>query len=99
MRIISIKTLRNFWQNVKFKDSEQALIFWCHEVKKDEWKDSSDIKHKYGSASILTNNRVVFNIKGNKYRLVVKINYRIGSIFIRFIGTHEEYNKINSKEI
>ncbi|MFA5169323.1 MAG: type II toxin-antitoxin system HigB family toxin [Candidatus Paceibacterota bacterium] len=99
MRIISIKTLRNFWQNIKFKDSEQPLIFWCREVKKDKWKGPIDIKHKYGSASILMNNRVVFNIKGNKYRLVVRINYRIGGIFIRFIGTHEEYNKINSKEI
>jgi mRNA interferase HigB len=99
MRIISIKTLKSFWQNIKFKDSEQSLMSWCHEVKKDKWKDSSDVKHKYGTASILRNNRVVFNIKGNKYRLVVKINYRIGGVFIRFIGTHEEYNKINVEEI
>jgi mRNA interferase HigB len=99
MRIISIKTLKVFWQNIKYRDSKQSLESWYSEAKKDKWKDSSDIKHKYGTASILRNNRVVFNIKGNKYRLVVKINYRIGGIFIRFIGTHEEYNKINAEEI
>ncbi|MFZ3055107.1 MAG: type II toxin-antitoxin system HigB family toxin [Minisyncoccales bacterium] len=99
MRIISIKTLKNFWENVKYRDSEQSLASWCREIKKDKWKCPNDIKDKYGTASIIGNNRVVFNIKGNKYRIVVRINYRISSIFIRFIGTHEEYNKINSKEI
>ena len=97
MRIIAIKTLKDFWKTRK--DSEEPLKAWYHEVKKEVWKGSNDIKKKYKSASILSNNRAIFNIKGNKYRLIVAINYNLQIVFIRFIGTHEEYNKINAKEI
>jgi len=99
MRIISVKKIKDFWLDRKYRDSEQSLKAWYHEVKKDKWKNHSDIKNKYKSASILNNNRIVFNIRGNKYRLIVAINYKLEVVFIRFIGTHEEYNKINAKEI
>ncbi len=97
MRIISIKKLKSFWQ--KHADSEQPLKAWYEEAKNANWDSSSDIKKNYNSASFLSKNRVVFNIKGNKYRLVVAIKYNFKIIYIRFIGTHNEYNKINALEV
>jgi mRNA interferase HigB len=99
MRIISVKRLKNFWLNRKHKDSEQSLKAWYHEARKSRWKSHNDIKDKYRSASILKDDRAVFNIKGNKYRLVVMVSYKYQVVFIRFIGTHEEYNKINAEKI
>ena len=99
MRIISGKTIKDFWEDKRYKESEQSLRAWYHEVKKEKWQTSHDIKKKYKSASLLSNNRVVFNIKGNQYRLIVAINYDFQIVFIRFIGTHEEYNKINANKI
>ena len=72
---------------------------WHDEVKRAIWKNSADVKAQFGTASILGNNRVVFNIHGNKYRLVVMINYQSDIVYIRFIGTHKEYNKIDVKEV
>ena len=99
MRIISISTIKDFWENSKYKDSEQALRAWFFEVKKEDWKSSSDVKQKYRDASIIGNNRIIFNIKGNKYRLIVAVKYKLKIIFIRFIGTHSEYDKIDVKNI
>jgi len=99
MRIISIKTIKDFWENKKYRDAEQPLKAWYHEAKRAEWKNSGAIKGKYNSASILANGRVVFNIKGNQYRLVAAVNYKFQIIFIRFIGTHAEYDKIDAKTI
>ncbi|MEA1963088.1 MAG: type II toxin-antitoxin system HigB family toxin [Patescibacteria group bacterium] len=99
MRIISVKTIKDFWENPKYKDSEQALRSWFFEIKKEEWKTPNDIKTKYKNVSIVGNSRAVFNIKGNKYRLVVAIKYKFKIIFIRFIGTHSEYDKIDAKNI
>ncbi len=99
MRIIAIKTLKEFWVKNGKKDLEQALKAWYAEVKHETWKNSAEIKRKYKNASIINKNRIVFNIKGNKYRLVVAIKYEFQIIFIRFIGSHEEYNKINVKNI
>ncbi len=99
MRIISVKTIKDFCDNLDHQDSEQPLRSWYYEAKKDEWKTPSDIKKKYKSASILKNKRVVFNIAGNKYRLVVAIKYNFQIVYIRFIGTHTEYNKINAEKI
>jgi mRNA interferase HigB len=99
MRIISIKTIKNFWENKKYRDSEQPLKAWYQETKLAKWKSPNDIKQKYRSVSILNNGRAIFNIKGNQYRLVVAVNYKFQIIFIRFIGTHKEYDKINSKTI
>lgn len=97
MRVISKKTLREFW--AKHADSEQSLKAWFHEASKAKWKGPWDIKREYPSASILQNNRVVFNIKGNKYRLIVRINYKYHAVWIRFIGTHAQYDKIDSNKI
>lgn len=97
MRVIAKKILRDFWE--RHADCEQQLKSWYHEVSKTEWKSPNDIKQHYPSASILGNNRVVFNIKGNSYRLIVKINFDYQMIWIRFIGTHSEYDKIDANEI
>lgn len=97
MRVIARKTLRDFWMT--HSDSEPALKAWFYEAERSTWQSPAEIKLNYPSASILTDNRVVFNIKGNKYRLIVKINYDYGQVFIRFVGTHAEYDKINASTI
>ena len=97
MRIISKKTLREFWE--KHKDSEQQLKSWFQETNSVEWKNPKQIKKEYPSASFLADSRIVFNIKGNKYRLIVKINYDHNILWVRFIGTHAEYDKINATKI
>ncbi|OYT16919.1 MAG: addiction module toxin RelE [Bacteroidetes bacterium 4572_77] len=99
MRIIAFRTLRDFWENPKYSDSESSLRSWYHDVKNAEWDNSNELKQQYRSASIVGEGRVVFNIKGNTYRLVVLIDYEIKVIFIRFIGTHGQYDKIDSKTI
>lgn len=97
MRIIALKTLREYWE--KEPDSKEALSAWHQEALAASWNGPADIKEKYRSASILKGSRVVFNICGNKYRLVVKINYKFKIIYIRFVGTHKEYDSINVEEI
>jgi len=97
MRILSRSTLRNFWET--HPDVEEALKTWYYEASHANWQSPVDVKAAYASASIIANNRVVFNIKGNTYRLVVVIRYDIGIIFIRFIGTHVEYDKVDAETI
>lgn len=97
MRVISIKKLKDFWQ--KHADSEQALKSWYVEAKKSDWQKPNDIVIEYPSVSFISNNRVVFNIKGNKYRLICVIKYDFKILYIRFIGTHADYDKINAEEI
>lgn len=97
MRVIAKKILRDFW--LEHADSEQSLKSWHEEAEKAIWKTPIDIKTEYPTASFLVDNRVVFNIKGNTYRLIVRINYDFGIIWIRFIGTHAEYDKIDAKII
>ncbi|RZK10742.1 MAG: type II toxin-antitoxin system HigB family toxin [Flavobacterium sp.] len=97
MRVIAKKILREFWE--KHHDCEQQLKSWFQETSKAEWKNSNEIKSEYPSASIIGNDRVVFNIKGNTYRLIVKLNFDYQMVWIRFIGTHAEYDKINAKTI
>ena len=99
MRIIAYKTIKQFWQYSNHRDSEQPLRAWYYEVKQATWRSPHDIKTKYKRASILKNNRVIFNIAGNKYRLIVKIQYDLRRVFIRFIGTHDEYDKIKAETI
>ena len=82
-----------------YLDSKNSLESWYKEVLKSTWKNPNEIKEQYKSASTVGNNRVVFNIHGNKYRLIVKINYFAKIIFIRFIGTHKQYDSINAMEI
>jgi mRNA interferase HigB len=97
LRVIAKSTLRNFWEI--HKDCEQALKSWYKEATEADWSAPSEIRSDYPTASFLENNRVVFNIKGNKYRLIVKINYSHKIVWIRFAGTHAEYDKINAKTI
>ena len=97
VRVISKKILREFWE--KHVDSTQQLKSWFQETSVANWKSPKQIKKDYQSASFLADNRVVFNIKGNKYRLVVRINYEYSMVWIRFIGTHAEYDKIDSTKI
>lgn len=94
MRIIARSTLREYWQ--KHPDTEQPLKAWFDDASRANWQSPSDIKGVYANASIIANNRVVFNIKGNNYRLIIHIRYEIGIIFICFIGTHKEYDKIDA---
>ena len=97
MRVIAKKILREFWE--KHTDCEQQLKAWFQEASKAEWANPNEIKAEYTSASIVGNDRVVFNIKGNTYRLIVKINFDYRMVRVRFIGTHAEYDKINAKAI
>ena len=97
MKIVATKVLRDFW--LDFPDSEQHLKAWVDEVKQANWTQPADIKVKYRSASILKNRRVVFNIKGNDYRLVASVAYRFGAVYIKFIGTHERYDSIDAETI
>lgn len=99
MRVIARSTLQKFYETSDYGDSKNPLETWYHETKRASWNSSANIKEKYGSASILKYNRVVFNICGNKYRLVVKINYEAQIVYIRFIGTHKDYDRINVEEI
>lgn len=96
-RIFAKSTLRAFWEI--HPDSEQYLKTWYDTVNSLSWKTPNDVKDTYVNASILKDSRIVFNIKGNSYRLVAKFNFEKEWIFIRFIGTHEEYNKINADTI
>ena len=97
LRVIAKKTLRDFWE--KHPGCEQQLKAWYQEAEDAAWKGPKDIKQDYPSASFLTDNRVVFNIKGNHYRLIVKVNYSYGMVWIRFVGTHATYDKIDATKI
>lgn len=97
MRIIAKRTLREFW--MKHPDARGPLQAWHQEVKKANWQGPQQIKRRYASASFVAGNRVIFNIGGNKYRLVVCVNYDYGVVYIRFIGTHAEYDRINAEEV
>lgn len=97
MRIIARKTLREFWES--HPDAEGPLLAWYREVEKEDWDTPAKVKEKYASASIVGNNRVVFNIKGNAYRLIVAVNYPYRVVYIRFVGTHAEYDRIDAEEV
>ncbi len=96
-RIIAKKTLRQSWE--EHADAEQYLKTWYETAKKAKWNSPNEVKNTYVNASILMDSRVIFNIKGNSYRLVVKFNYVRQWAFIRFIGTHSEYDKIDANTI
>jgi mRNA interferase HigB len=97
MRTIAKRTLREFWQ--RYPDAEEPLLAWYREVEAEDWDTPAKVKAKYRNASIVGDNRVVFNIKGNDYRLVVKINYRYRVVYVRFVGTHAEYDTIDVEEV
>ena len=97
LRVIAQRTLREFWE--KHSDAEQPLKSWYAEATTSSWRQPADIKARYPSADILPGNRVVFNIKGNHYRLIVKIHYNRAIVYIRFVGTHADYDKIDATTI
>lgn len=97
MHIVSLKTLRTFWEI--HTDAEQPLRVWHAVAKRAQWRTPAEIKADYRSASFLGNNRVIFNIKSNTYRLVVVAEYRKGRLFIRFVGTHADYDRIDPEVI
>jgi len=99
LRIIKIKTLRVFWSDPEFSDSEEPLKSWYAIAKSADWAKPQDVKNQFGNASIVKDNRVVFNIAGNKYRLIVKFNYPYKVGYIRFIGTHKQYDAIDAEKI
>ena len=96
MRVISRRTIKEFWEKKQFANAEEPLRAWYAEARSAAWTSWLDIRDKYSNASILKGGRVVFNILGNKYRLVTKVEYRLGLIFIKFIGTHREYDRIDA---
>ncbi|WP_375706128.1 type II toxin-antitoxin system HigB family toxin [Bartonella sp. AA2SXKL] len=97
MKIVKISTLQTFW--TRYPDAEQPLKAWVDEAKNAQWRSPHDIKEKYKNASILKNNRVVFNIRGNDYCLVVSIFYPAGWLYIKFIGTHKQYDAIDANTV
>lgn len=100
VRIIAKRTLRKFWgSSPEYADAKGPLEAWHAETFKARWQTPQHLKSQFRSASILKNGRVVFNIGGNKYRLIVAIDYIRQTIFIKFIGTHKEYDKINAEVI
>jgi mRNA interferase HigB len=100
MRIIAVSTLKAFWErNPGFLDSKEPVLAWYRHTLKADWSSPTDIKTDFGNASILKGGRVVFNVAGNKYRLVVWINYSYRVVYIRFIGTHAQYDRANAQTI
>jgi mRNA interferase HigB len=97
MNIYNKKTINEFF--LKHPNCKKQLLLWYHDVSEHNWKSSNDVKRDFASASIINRYRVVFNIKGNDYRLIAEINYQNGWLFIKFIGTHAEYDKVNAATI
>jgi mRNA interferase HigB len=99
MRVIAKSSLVKFWSQPEFSDSKGALQSWFDEAIKADWKIPQNIKDQYSHASICANNRVVFNVAGNKYRLVVEVQYRAGIVWVKFVGTHARYDQINVESV
>ena len=100
MRVIAKRVLILFWEsNLNYQDARAPLEAWYQEAKQAKWSSPADVKAKYRNASILKGGRVIFNIAGNKYRLVVKINFDTQIIYIRFIGTHKQYDTIDPETL
>ena len=97
MRVIAVKHLRSFWR--RHPDAENALRAWHEEASKAIWKAPKDIKRLYASASFVQGNRIVFNIRGNEYRLVVAVAYRFEAVYIKFVGTHAQYDRIDAATV
>lgn len=97
MRVIAVRALRACWE--RHPDSEQQLKAWYDEAKHAAWLAPQDIRNHYASASFVGRNRVVFNIKGNDYRLIVAVAYRFQAVYIKFLGTHAEYDRIDAATV
>ncbi len=99
MNVVARSGLKAFWTNPLYKDSEQPLKAWYAEARKANWTCPQDIKDQYGNASIIGNNRVVFNVKGNDYRLIAAVAYEYGALYVKFIGTHKQYDKVDAATV
>jgi mRNA interferase HigB len=97
MRLIAVKTLKEYWK--AFPEAEQALLAWYDEAETAVWSNPNELKQQYRNASILTDKRVIFNICGNSYRLIVDIEYRLKIVFVVWFGTHKQYDKIDAKKV
>ncbi len=97
MRVTALRTLREFWE--RHPDARPSLEAWYSDVREAKWKAPSEIKDTYRNASIVGKNRVVFNMKGNSYCLVVAIQYEHGIVFVRFVGTHRDYDHIDAETV
>lgn len=97
MRVIAVKTLKDHWE--EFPQAKQALLSWYEEVNAADWSNPNELKTQYRNASVLTDKRVVFNIHGNAFRLIVDVEYRLKIIFVIWFGTHKQYDKIDAKKI
>ncbi|WP_031529860.1 type II toxin-antitoxin system HigB family toxin [Dyadobacter crusticola] len=97
MRVIAVKTLRHYWES--YPKAKQSLLAWHEEAELAEWTSPNELKEQYRDASILSSKRVVFNIHGNTYRLIVDIEFRLKIVFIVWFGPHEAYDKIDAKNI
>ena len=99
MRIVKEKTLFEKCKQSKYKIAEESIKAWIYEVRYSRWNNSNELKTKYGNASIINTKRVIFNIKGNEFRLIVDIEYQLNIVFIVWFGSHAEYDKIDAKTI
>lgn len=99
VRIIAKRALQEFWNRPGRGDAEKPLALWYAEARRAGWQSPADIKARYRRASFLAGNRVVFKVAGNRYRLVVKVNYSLGIVYVRFVGTHAEYNDVDAESI
>ena len=100
MRVIALSTLKAFWANdAPYQDAEQPALAWYRDVLKADWATPAAVKAQFGTGNILKDGRVVFNLAGNKYRLVVWINYPYRVVYNRFIGTHRQYDTIDAQTI
>jgi mRNA interferase HigB len=97
MHLVSLPPLLSFI--AKHPDAKQTVLAWCDEVKKAKWRQPTDIKAQYASVSILKNRRVVFNLKGNEYRLIVAVAYQMGFVYVKFIGSHIDYDAVDANTV
>lgn len=97
MRILAKKILRDFWE--KNPETKEQLKSWYQETSKSNWTNPNYVKEEFPNSRLIPNNRVIFNIKGNQYRLIVRVNYKYQMVYVRFIGTHEDYDKIDPTNI
>jgi len=100
MRIVAKRTLRRFWERSRrYADAKRALEDWHAQVRRADWATPAEVKAMYGDASIFKGSRVVFNVCGNRYRLIAKINFPYRVVYIRFVGTHEEYDRVDAETV
>ena len=99
MRIIAVSTLKLFWEQPAYRDAEQPLRTWVKVAKAAKWQNPPEVKATFNSVDILKGSRIIFDIGGNKYRLVAQINYGHRVVYIRFVGTHRQYDQLDAQTI